>query len=161
MKRGLAVATVGLASAAALVVGLSGCSSDKPSSGGSSPSGSTSAAAGAGGPTKVIIDGKDQNIASGTSNCTSMGGTITIMIGGASTGIAAVLGTGNPPDVKSVGLGSVNGVVLAYAAGTGQGNASATKNGNSYKITGTATGIDASNPMTPVNKSFEIDATCP
>jgi lipoprotein LpqH len=158
VKRGLAVAG---ASAAVLVVGLSGCSSDKPSSGGSSPSGTTSVSAGgAGGPTKVIIDGKEQNIASGTTNCTSMGGTISIMIGGASTGIAAVLGTGNPPEVKSVGLGSVNGVVLAYAAGTGQGNASATKNGNSYKITGTATGIDAANPMTPVSKSFEIDATC-
>ncbi len=156
MKRGLAVAG---ASAAVLVVGLSGCSSDKPSSGGGTPSGTTSASAGAGGPTKVIIDGKDQNVG-GMTSCTDMGGTISIIVGGASTGIAAVLTTANPPDVKSVGLGSVNGVVLAYAAGTGQGNASATKNGKSYTIKGTATGIDASNPLTPVSKSFEIDATC-
>ncbi len=158
MKHGLAVA---VASAAVLVVGLSGCSSNKSSSGGGGPSGTTSVAAtgGGGAGTKVIIDGKDQNI-TGTAACTATGGTIQIIIGGASTGIAAVLTTANPPEVKSVGLGSVNGVVLAYAPGTGQGNASATKNGSSYKITGTATGIDAANPTTPVSKSFEIDASC-
>jgi len=71
-----------------------------------------------------------------------------------------VLSDGSPPEVKSVGLGNVNGVTLAYTAGTGQGNASATKNGSSYKITGTATGVDMANPMTPVNKPFEIDVTC-
>ena len=49
--------------------------------------------------------------------------------------------------MKSVGLGNVNGVTLAYTSGTGQGNASATKNGNSYKITGTAIGVDMANPM--------------
>ncbi len=156
MKRGLAVA---VASAAVLVVGLSGCSSNKSSSGGTGPQSSPPATTGGGGGTKVIIDGKDQNI-TGTAACSDMGGTIQIIIGGASTGIAAVLTTANPPEVKSVGLGSVNGVVLAYAPGTGQGNASATKNGSSYKITGTATGIDTANPMTPVSKSFEIDASC-
>jgi ipoprotein LpqH len=157
VKRGFAVAVAG---AAVLVVGLSGCSSNKSSSGGGGPSGTTSVAAtGGGGGTKVVIDGKDQNV-TGTAACSDMGGTIQIIIGGASTGIAAVLTTANPPEVQSVGLGSVNGVVLAYKAGTGQGNASATKNGSSYKITGTAIGIDTANPLTPVSKSFEIDANC-
>jgi len=42
------------------------------------------------------------------------------------------------------------------------GKAQATKDGSSYKITGTASGVDMSNPMGgPVNKSFEIDVTCP
>ncbi|MGZ4583616.1 MAG: lipoprotein LpqH, partial [Mycobacterium sp.] len=67
----------------------------------------------------------------------------------------------NPPLVKSVGLGNVNGVTLGYTAGVGQGDASATKSGTSYKISGTATVIDASNPMTPASKPFEIDVTCP
>ena len=42
------------------------------------------------------------------------------------------------------------------------GNASATKNGNSYKVTGTATGTsaDLANPTPPVNKPFEINVTC-
>ena len=89
-----------------------------------------------------------------------MGGNVNIAVGGAQTGIGAVLTDANPPAVKSVALGNVNGVTLGYAAG-GQGSASATKNGSSYKISGTATGVDMSNPMQPVNKPFEIDVTCP
>jgi ipoprotein LpqH len=52
-------------------------------------------------------------------------------------------------------------VTLGYTSGTGQGKAEATKDGNAYKITGTATGVDISNPLQPVNKPFEIDVTCP
>jgi ipoprotein LpqH len=106
----------------------------------------------------VIIDGKDQNV-TGSVVCTTVGGNVNIAIGGAATGIAAVLTDANPPGVTSVGLGNVNGVTLAYAAGSG-GNASATKDGNKYKITGNATGVDMANPTQPVNKPFEIDVTC-
>jgi lipoprotein LpqH len=52
-------------------------------------------------------------------------------------------------------------VTLGYTPGTGQGNATATKDGSKYKISGTATGVDMANPMQPVNKPFEIDVTCP
>jgi lipoprotein LpqH len=108
----------------------------------------------------VTIDGKDQNI-TGQVVCTTMGGNTTIAIGGAATGISAVLTSDNPPKVQSVGLGNVNGVTLAYsAAAPGQGDASATKDGNSYKITGNATGVDMANPTQPVKKPFEIDVTC-
>jgi lipoprotein LpqH len=150
--------TVAVAGAAILVAGISGCSSDKKSSSGSSSGTSASASASGGGGTKVTIDGKDQNV-TGSVVCTTAGGTVNIAIGGAATGIAAVLTDANPPGVTSVGLGNVNGVTLAYAAGSG-GNASATKNGNSYKITGNATGVDMANPTQPVNKPFEIDVTC-
>nr|WP_235677299.1 lipoprotein LpqH [Mycobacterium tuberculosis] len=51
-------------------------------------------------------------------------------------------------------------LVEALFRSTGQGNASATKDGSHYKITGTATGVDMANPMSPVNKSFEIEVTC-
>ncbi|BBZ46864.1 lipoprotein LpqH [Mycobacterium parmense] len=158
MKRGLAVAVT---ATAILAVGLTGCSSNKSSTGssGTSSSAGTAAAAGGASPTKVLIDGKDQNV-SGSVVCSTVGGNVDIAIGGAATGIAAVLTDANPPQVKSVGLGNVNGVTLGYAA-NGQGNASADKNGNSYKITGTATGVDMANPMQPVNKPFEIDVTCP
>jgi ipoprotein LpqH len=151
--------TVAVAGAAILVAGLSGCSSDKKSTSGSSSGASSSATASGGGGTKVIIDGKDQNV-TGSVVCTTAGGNVNIAIGGAATGIAAVLTDANPPQVTSVGLGNVNGVTLAYAAAGGGGNASATKNGNSYKITGTATGVDMANPTSPVNKPFEIDVTC-
>ncbi|ORB84696.1 hypothetical protein B1987_13835 [Mycobacterium kansasii] len=160
MKRGL---TVAIAGAAILAAGLSGCSSNKStSSGGSSSSSAASASTGGGGAsgTKVTIDGQDQHV-TGSVVCTTAAGNVNIAIGGAATGIAAVLTDANPPEVKSVGLGNVNGVTLGYTSGTGQGKAEASKNGSSYKITGTATGVDMANPMQPVNKPFEIDVTCP
>jgi lipoprotein LpqH len=62
--------------------------------------------------------------------------------------------------VKSVALGNVNGVTLAVGGTSGKANA--TKDGSTYKISGTATGIDMSNPMAgQVNKSFELDVSCP
>lgn len=160
MKRPVAIAA---AATAILAIGLSGCSSDtsNTSSGGTSsakPTASVSAGVGAS-EAKVTIDGKDQNI-QGTTVCTTAAGNVNIAIGGAATGIAAVLTDGSPPQVKSVGLGNVNGVTLGYTAGSGQGDAKATKDGNNYKITGNATGVDMTNPMQPVKKPFEIDVTC-
>ena len=158
MKRELTVAVAG---AAILVAGISGCSSKKSSTSGSVNGTSFNVAtpgSGAAAPT-VTIDGKNQTV-TGSVVCTTAGGNVNIAIGGAATGIGAVLTDAKPPQVKSVGLGNVNGVTLAYTSGTGQDNASATKSGNSYKITGTATGVDMANPMQPVNKPFEIDVTC-
>jgi ipoprotein LpqH len=149
--------TVAAAATAIVVVGLSGCSSNKTST--SSSSNGTSAAASASSTAKVTIDGKDQNV-QGAIACTSAAGNVNIAVGGATTGIGVVLTDASPPAVKSVGLGSVNGVVLGYSPGS-QGKASATKDGSKYKISGTATGVDMANPMQPVNKSFEIDVTCP
>ena len=160
MKRSVTVAAV---ATAIVVVGLAGCSSDKKSSGGSSSASSSSGATASSGSSvaKVTIDGKDQNV-QGTVACTSAAGTENIAIGGAQTGIGVVLTDASPPAVKSVGLGNVNGVVLGYTPGTpGSGSATATKDGSKYKISGTATGVDMANPMQPVNKSFEIDVTCP
>ncbi|OBF15433.1 lipoprotein LpqH [Mycobacterium kubicae] len=160
MKRGLTIAVAG---AAILAAGLSGCSGDKSSTGGSSSSSvsATSGSGGGGGASgpKVLIDGQDQHV-TGSVVCQTVGGTVNIAIGGSATGIGAVLSDGNPPEVKSVALGNVSGVSLGYTSGTGQGKAEATKNGNSYKISGTATGLDMANPTQPVNKPFEIDVTC-
>jgi lipoprotein LpqH len=167
VKLGFVVAVGG---AAIVIAGLSGCSSDdkkseSTGSASSSASGTASETASAsataapsGGGTKVTIDGQDQNV-KGTVVCTAMGGNMNIAIGDAATGIAAVVSE-DASKVTSVGLGNVNGVTLAYAAGAG-GEAKATKDGNNWKITGTATGVDMANPMSPVNKPFEIDVTCP
>lgn len=162
MKRGFVVAVGG---AAIVIAGLSGCSSDNKSASSSSSSAasggtaSASATAGSSSGNKITIDGKDQNI-TGTVVCSAMGGNMNIAIGQAATGIAAVL-SADGSSVQSVGLGNVNGVTLGYQSGAGQGNATVSKDGKSYKISGTATGIDMSNPMQPVNKPFEIDVTCP
>jgi ipoprotein LpqH len=165
VKRGFVIAVGG---AAIVIAGLSGCSSGEKKS--ESPTttaaeattgaGTASAtAAPSGGGTKITIDGQDQNV-SGTVVCSAMGGNMNIAIGDATTGIAAVVSE-DGSNVQSVGLGNVNGVALGYQNGTGQGEAKATKDGNNWKISGTATGIDMANPMQPVNKPFEIDVICP
>ena len=170
MKRGLVVTVAG---AAVLVAGLSGCSKDDKktesttsvkattsAAATTSATGSASATAGAGGGTKVTIDGQPQNV-QGSVVCATAGGNVNIAIGEAMTGIAAVL-SGDGTSVVSVGLGNVNGVTLGYTQGVpGGANATAKKDGNTYTISGTATGVDMANPMTPVTKPFEIQVTCP
>jgi len=165
VKRGFVVAVGG---AAIVIAGLSGCSSGEKKSESSGSSTASSApgtasvsatAAPSGGGTKVTIDGQDQNVA-GTVGGSAMCGNMNIAIGDAATGIAAVLSE-DGSTVQSVGLGNVNGVTLGYQTGTGQGEAKATKDGSTYKISGTANGVDMANPMQPVNKPFEIDVTCP
>ncbi len=153
MKRGFVVAVGG---AAIVIAGLSGCSSDDKKA---ETSGETSSAASAQGKTTVTIDGKDQAV-QGTVVCSAMGGNMNIAIGDAATGIAAVVSE-DGKTVQSVGLGNVNGVTLGYQAGTGQGEAKAEKDDKTWKISGTATGIDMANPMQPVNKPFEIEVACP
>ncbi|KUI41083.1 hypothetical protein AU197_00540 [Mycobacterium sp. IS-1590] len=154
MKRGFLVAVGG---AAIVIAGLSGCSSGEKKS---ETSGETSTAASAEGKTTVTIDGQDQAV-QGTVVCSDMGGNTNIAIGDATTGIGAVVSSGDEPTVQSVGLGNVNGVTLGYQSGAGQGEAKAEKDGKTYKISGTATGVDMANPLQPVNKPFEIEVTCP
>ena len=166
MKRGLVVAAGG---AAVVIAGLTGCSSDNKStstststvtaSGTSSATASASATA-APGAVKLTIDGQDQNI-QGTVACTAAGQNVVIGIGDAATGIGATVSAGDSPVVHQVGLGNVNGVTLAFQEGVGQGNASAEKDGKSYKISGNATGVDMANPMQPVTKPFALQVSCP
>jgi ipoprotein LpqH len=145
VKRG---AMIILGGAAILAAALAGCSSN-----GHVASTSESN-------TKVLIGGQDQKVR-GNVACVTSNGTVKIAIGGAATGVGAVVTDANPPQVQSVVLGNVNGVSLGWAP-AGQGNARATKDGSAYKIIGTAIGADMSNPMAgPVSKPFEIEVTCP
>lgn len=165
MKHGFLVSVGG---AAIVIAGLAGCSSDSGSSesttsAGSSDTATASASAqatSAPGNAKVVIDGQDQAI-QGTVACTSMNGNLNIAIGQATTGIGAVVSEGDPPVVRSVGLGNVNGVTLGFQEGTGQGNAEVDKDDKTYNLKGNATGVDMANPLQPVTKPFEIEVTCP
>ena len=116
--------------------------------------------AAAAGKSTVSIDGQDQNI-QGTVVCSTMGENVNIAIGDATTGIGAVVSTGDSPTVHSVGLGNVNGVTLGFQENAGQGDAKAEKDGSTYKISGHAVGVDMANPLQPVNKPFEIEVSCP
>jgi lipoprotein LpqH len=160
VKRGLLVAVGG---AAIVIAGLSGCSSDEKksdasSSSATSKSSSSSASASASGATKLTVDGADQPL-SGTPACQKMGDTMNIAIGQSGTGVAAVIGGGDQPKVTSVALGNIGGVALAV--GPGVGEATATKEGDTYTIKGNATGADMSNPMAGmVTKPFELVVAC-
>jgi ipoprotein LpqH len=149
---------VGIAAAATVVAGLAGCSSNKSSTSASSSSNSSAPAPGG---NKVIVDGQTQNVA-GQVSCTQVNGNLSIGIGDPTTGIGAVVTNADPPVVQAVGLGNLTGVTLGYSAGAqNQGNAQATKSGNSYTIKGTATGINSADQQQPLSKPFEIDVTCP
>jgi ipoprotein LpqH len=154
VKRGI---VVGVASVAVVVAACAGCSSNKSNTGASSSAPSATG-------TQVTVDGQNQNI-TGQVTCTSANGVTTIGIGDATAGVGAVVSNDNPPIVHSVGLGSVNGVALGFsdAAPNQASNAGAAVSGKSYAIKGTASGVDMSNPQQPqpVNKSFEMDVTCP
>jgi lipoprotein LpqH len=144
MNRGLVVAVGG---AAIVVASLSGCSS--------SGSGSTTS-----GDVTVTLDGQPQTV-KGNVTCATQGGNVAIAIGDATAGIGATVTAGDSPEVQTVAMGSSNGVALGYAKGAPGGEAKATKDGSKYDITGKVTGIDASNPLTPLTKPFEIKVTCP
>lgn len=156
MKRELLIALA----AVTIAVGVAGCSSGNKASGPSSSSAkpaSTSAPAAAPGEAKVRVDGQPQNV-SGPVVCATNNGKFSIAIGEAITGVIVDL----EPDasaVHDVGLGTIDGVVMSFTEGAPGNNAGATKNGNSYHITGTATGIN--NVGLEVTKPFTIDATCP
>lgn len=175
MKRALVVAIGG---AAIVVGGLAGCSSDK-SAEENATSASETVESGASSATSVItsatdvvkgnpppgaatvsIDGQEQNI-EGQAVCTNVGGAIQIAIGNATQGIGAQVTDADPPVVKQVGLGNVNGAALGYTEGVPGGEATAEKDGNTYKISGNATGVDMANPLQPVTKPFELAVTCP
>jgi lipoprotein LpqH len=146
---------VGIAAASTVIAGLAGCSSNKPSTSASSSS------APAPGGNKVIVDGQTQNV-TGQVSCTQVNGNLSIGIGDPTTGIGAVVTNADPPVVQAVGLGNLTGVTLGYSAGAqNQGNAQASKSGNSYTIKGTATGVNSTNPQQALSKSFEMDVTCP
>ncbi|MBX9641165.1 MAG: lipoprotein LpqH [Mycobacteriaceae bacterium] len=167
MKRELLIAL----GATTLVVGMAGCSKDeKPSGSSSSSSPSSSAAApsspgsapssaspAAAGETKVIIGGQPQPV-SGPVVCETNQGRFSIAIGDIITGVIVGLEQ-DASAVRSAGLGTVDGVVLSFTEGAPGNTAKATKNGNAYQITGTATGVD--NAGQQVSKTFEVDATCP
>jgi ipoprotein LpqH len=153
---------VGIAAAAVVVAGVAGCSGNKTST---SASSSAPAAGGSSAPapgdSKVIVDGQTQSVA-GQVSCTQVNGNLSIGIGDPTTGIGAVVTNADPPVVQAVGLGNLTGVTLGYSAGAqNQGNAQATKSGNSYTIKGTATGINSADQQQALSKPFEMDVTCP
>ncbi|EUA24589.1 conserved 19 kDa lipoantigen family protein [Mycobacterium xenopi 3993] len=110
-----------------------------------------------------MVDGQDQNV-NGPVTCQKAGGQLQIGIGqpGSPNTVAVQATDADPPTIHQIALGTINGVPLAYQQGSPGANAQATKDGNGYKFSGTATGMNPSNPMAGmVSKPFEVDVTCP
>ena len=81
---------------------------------------------------------------------------------GSPTAVAVQATDTNPPTIHQIALGTVDNVALAYQQGSPGASANATQNGDDYKFTGTATGVDKTNVRAGlVSKPFEIDVTCP
>lgn len=165
MIRTLLIAASG---AAILFGGLVGCSDDKSVSeqvadatdtAKEAVTSATDAAKDAIDGNSVTVDGESQEI-NGSVVCATMGDTVAITIGDAAGGLAATVSTGDDPVVRNVALGNVGGVTLGYTEGTPSGEATATKDGDRYTITGTATGVDMANPTQPATKPFEIKVSC-
>lgn len=147
-----------------MAAGLTGCSNNDASGQQTTTETTTATSAQATatsepGGARVTVDGKPQEIR-GQVVCSTMGDNLNIAIGGQASGVAVVLAQ-DGSSVTSVGLGNVNGVVMGYQRNAVGGDASATKDGNSYKVTGTATGVDMANPLQPITKPFEIEVSCP
>lgn len=117
------------------------------------------AAAGAVAPVAVNVDGKPLNV-QGQVVCATNDGKYSIAVGDMATGIIV----GLEPDasaVHNVGLGTVDGVVMSFTEGVPGNTATATKNGNTYNITGAASGVSEANPAEQITKPFSITVTCP
>ncbi len=100
----------------------------------------------------------------GQVTCQKAGGQLQIGIGqpGSSGAIAVQATDTNPPNVHQIALGTVNNVTLTYQQGSPGASVTATQNGDDDKFSGTATGVDTTNPTAGlVSKPFEIDVTCP
>lgn len=114
----------------------------------------------------VTVDGEALEITDAAVVCAEEGGKMNIAIGSQNTaeasGVSAVLDA-ESLTVEGVGLGSLeSGEALAYAPGVPGNEATATKDGDTYEITGTVTAADMNDPMAgPTEKSFEMKVTCP
>lgn len=110
-------------------------------------------------PATATVDGKPLNV-QGEVVCATNDGKYSIAIGDMATGI--IVGVEQDASVvHGVGLGTVDGVVMSFTEGVPGNNATATKDGNTYKITGTATGVSEANPAEQISKPFEVSVTCP
>jgi lipoprotein LpqH len=109
---------------------------------------------------KVTVGGTGLNV-SPPVTCAKTDHNVNIAIGQAPTVLSAVLSDADPPQVNSVVFNNVNGETVVYRAGSDQPSpgATATKNGNSYTITGNATVLDSATH--PATKDFKIEAVCP
>ncbi|AQA05402.1 hypothetical protein BVC93_26830 [Mycobacterium sp. MS1601] len=152
MKRVLAAALGVIAS----VTVLSACSDEKEP---------TAASATTGGDTSVKVDGADlAGLDLNSVSCVKQAGKINVGSGsvGGQQGLGVVMTDEATPKVESLGL-VVDGNALAVSSmmGAEVGSAEVKVDGDTYTITGEASGADLKNPMAGmITKPFTITVSC-
>ncbi|MUL85899.1 MULTISPECIES: lipoprotein LpqH [unclassified Mycolicibacterium] len=156
MNRVIASATGLLAVGVVLV----GCSEDKPAA-----SATDKSQVSTGGNTQVKVDGKDlAGLDVNSVTCVKQGGKINVASAatGGQQGLGVVMTDEATPKVESLGL-LYDGSALAVSENMGVkvGSAEVKVDGDTYTITGEASGADMKNPMAGmVNKPFTITVSC-
>jgi ipoprotein LpqH len=150
---------LGLLAGATLLVG---CSNDK---GGSEPTAAAGDKASAGESTDVKVDGGDlAGLDKNSVTCVKQAGKITVASGaiGGQQGLGIVMTDADNPTVESLGM-VVDGNALAVSnmGGVKSGSAEVKVDGDTYTITGEASGADMKNPMAGmITKPFTVTVTC-
>ena len=167
---------LGMTSAAVLAA-LTGCSTSSKESG-TTTTASATATSGAAAPGtsapetaaspaaqpgtgRVSLNNAELSAVTGVS-CQTDAGVTTITVD-STPKTTVVLSDEATPAVKSVSIGELGaeGPSLAYVEGIAGAAAQATRDGNTYTVSGTGTGAEATDPTKPLDLPFEIAVTCP
>ncbi|AKS31168.1 lipoprotein LpqH [Mycolicibacterium goodii] len=155
---------VAAAACAVVLTGVAGCSSQDPSD-----SGQRSATE-SGGPAATPVQADQGKVTLGGNElgqvtaigCVTEGGLTTISIE-SDVRTTVTLTEGEAPNVESVNIGDVwsQGPSLVYLAGLSGAPVVASRDGDSYTVTGIGMGADPADPSVPADTPFDIAVTCP
>ena len=107
----------------------------------------------------VTVDGHDAKIQ--VVKCGQLGWNRTIDIGGDFSGATAVVDqSAHPFTATSVHIKNLGGFTGMYSAGGGGGGATASLNGDTFTIAGSANGFKTDKPGEPATADFKITVTC-
>ena len=109
-------------------------------------------------PAKITVDGQPLPVTDPV-DCNSKDGKFSIAIGQPFIGVIVALEQ-DASVVHLVGLGDINGLNYNFTEGVHGQSATATKSGNTYHVTGTASGTDNKGKQ-QATKPFTVDVTCP
>lgn len=121
------------------------------------------------GTAQVVVNGATGP--SGPVQCDDDDGLLTLSIGDSSLGVTVILtdggdDDGDTPAVRSVTIGDVGGVALAYAfdvsvPGAAGPAPTALRNDATWIVTGAGSGTDSADPARIVDSSYRIAVACP
>ena len=107
----------------------------------------------------VTVDGHDAKIQ--VVRCGQLGWDRTIDIGGDFSGATAVIDqSAHPITATSVHIKNLGGFTGMYSPGGGGGGATASLNGDTFTIAGSANGFKTDKPGEPATADFKITVTC-